>query len=254
MNIEIFGKDERVASAAEYLSGELASAAGNLKLLPIPSSKDGEHVTGTELSFNELFSSLNSESLVVGYGLPDGFCRSLDACGVRYYDAAEDEEFLMKNAAITAVAALGYVLNSSKKAPSDMSFGIIGYGRIGKELLRLLLFLGAEVKVFTGKAEKKAELGRLGIKTGTLDAANFAAEAEEGMDVIFNTAPTNLSAFFENKRIPEGVRVLELASGDSFPGVFGVEYLPTLPARVFPKSAGLVYAALALRFFKRNAV
>ena len=252
MNIDFFGKDERVRSAAERLSCEKLEYDGELRILPIPSSRDGEHVTGTELSFVELVESLPRKSLVIGYDIPEKLCLLLREKRIKYFDAAQDEEFLVKNADITAIAALGYVLNSSDKTPYDMSFGIIGYGRIGKALLRLLLFLGASVRVFTGKAVNEIELGRLGIRAESIDAMSFDEKSGDNPDVIFNTAPINLSGLFPKKRTPPGMRVLELASGDSFPGVAGVEYLPSLPARVFPKSAGAAYSDFAIRAIRKE--
>ena len=35
---------------------------------------------------------------------------------------------------------------------------------------------------------------------------------------------------------------MDLAIKDCFDGIDGVEYLPSLPSRIFPESAGLAYA------------
>ena len=74
-----------------------------------------------------------------------------------------------------------------------------------------------------------------------------------GIDILINTAPKDMSASFEGGRIPEGARVIELASGKNFKGVEGVENLPALPERMFPESAGRTYFDAASRFLKSKS-
>ena len=56
-----------------------------------------------------------------------------------------------------------------------------------------------------------------------------------GLDVLINTAPAPI---FTKESIPEGLRIMELASGENFAGIPGVEKYPSVPARMFPYSAG----------------
>ena len=133
-----------------------------------------------------------------------------------------------------------------------MKFGIIGYGRIGSCLTRLLVFLGASVKIFSSKKLTRIELGLCGIETPDIELLDFKCENVSGLDFLLNTAPTDLSYMFPEKRVPSDMRVLDLASGDSFPGVSGVEYLPSLPNRMYPLSAGAVYAKRALFCLRNN--
>jgi len=245
MNIEIFGGSERVRSAKNAL---LESDCGveSIKLLPVPSSRDGVHITGTEILFDDFLEGIESGSFVIGYGIPQFVKDGITARNAACYDAGNDECFLVENAYITAIGALTYLLQSVKKIPCDLKFGIIGYGRIGSALARLLLFLGARVKIFSSKKLTRIELGLCGIDSPAVDLATLESSAFLGLDVIFNTAPTKLSHLFPKRSLPCGVRVFDLASGDSFPGVRGVEYLPSIPDRMYPESAGKTYAACAL--------
>ena len=47
---------------------------------------------------------------------------------------------------------------------------------------------------------------------------------------------------FRSGALPLGVRVIELASGENFKGVSGVERLPAIPERMYPESAAGAYA------------
>ncbi len=249
MNIEVFGESERQKSAEKLLLGESLDF-DSVKLLPIPSSRDGEHITGTEILLTDFLKEVEKGDFVIAYGLPEAFKETLGSRGILCYDAAFDEDFLLENAYVTAIGALGYILSTSKKVPGDMKFGIIGYGRIGSCLARLLLFLGARVKIFSSKKLTRIELGFCGIETPEIELSDFSDENLSGLDFVLNTAPTNLSYLFPEKRVPFGMRVVDLASGDSFPGISGVEYLPSLPNRMYPVSAGEAYAKRALLWLR----
>lgn len=248
MDIEIFGGGERVRTAQRWLSdADLKSLdrIGNIKILPIPSTRDGERITGTEIRLSDFLLGLSYDSFVIGYGLPQNMKEELEKRHVKFYDGAYDEEFLEENAYITAVGALEYVMQTSKRIPSDMSFGIVGYGRIGSALVRLLLFLGARVRIFSSKPLTRIELGNFGVDSSEIKLTGPELCELSELDVILNTAPTDLSGAFPEKCIPHRMRIIDLASGDSFPGVAGVEYLPSLPDRMYPESAGRVYAERA---------
>ena len=249
MNIEIFGEGERQKSAEKLLSCESVDF-DSVKILPIPSSRDGEYITGTGIRFDDFINDLKRDEFVIGYGLPKEIREKAEAKGAVCYDAANDEKFLVENAYITALGTLGYVLTTAKRIPSDMKFGIVGYGRIGSCLTRLLLFLGASVRIFSSKKLTRIELGVFGIETPELEVSDFKCENISELDFLLNTAPTNLSYFFPEKRVPPSLRVVDLASGDSFPGISGVEYLPSLPNRMYPESAGAVYARRALLWLR----
>lgn len=251
MNIEIFGESERQKSAEKLLLMEDLNF-GSVKLLPIPSSKDGEHITGTEISLNDFLKKVAPGDFVIAYGLPSSFKSALAEKGALCYDAARDEDFLVENAYITAVGTLGLILTSAKKTPSDMKFGIIGYGRIGSSLARLLLFLGAEIRIFSSKRLTRIELGFCGIDAPEIKLSDFSDMDLSGLDFILNTAPTDLSYLFPEGRVTSGMRVLDLASGDSFPDVSGVEYLPSLPNRMYPVSSGVTYAKRALLWLRNK--
>ena len=246
MNIEIFGGGERTLAAGRIFSQSELDIE-NVKIFPVPTTLDGERIVGTEKSLSDISEKINKDSFVIGYGFPKRIKEDFEGRGVRYYDGANDEDFLVENAYITAVGALRYALDTMQKIPRDTSFGIIGYGRIGSALFRLLSFFEARVRVFSRKKLTRIELGSHGIESSELIDENGVAADVSDIEMLFNTAPTDLSSLFPKKSLPSGTRVIDLASGDSFPGVVGVEYLPSLPGRMYPTSAGVAYARCAIR-------
>lgn len=253
MNIQTFGGGKRCQAAAQLLSNDtfcsIAEANGisDIKILPIPSTKDGMRVTGTEIPLSSVTEELTKSSYLVAYGIPKELKELLDERKIRYYDGACDEDFLVENAYLTAVGALSYIFDSFDKIPRDMKFGIIGFGRIGSALARILLFLGARLRIFTSKSLTRIELGEVGIDNSEIEVFGIDFSLPSDVDVLINTAPCDLSKFFPNKKTPIGVRVLNLASGNCFPGILGIEELPSLPGRMFPESAGKSYAEFAIR-------
>ena len=155
---------------------------------------------------------------------------------------------------MTAVGAVGYILTTDSRVPSDLSFGIVGYGRIGSSLVRMLLFLGARVKVFTSRILTRLELGMCGVGSGLNCDTAVGGVDFSGIDILINTAPKNMAEHFGDGKIPPEMRVLALASGDNFSGVSGVEFLPSLPERMYPESAGKTYFDAVMRFLNSNPV
>ena len=45
-----------------------------------------------------------------------------------------------------------------------------------------------------------------------------------------------------------GLRIIDLASGDNFTGIEGVEKYPSIPAKMFPESAGRVWGRTIERY------
>ena len=244
MIIENFGSGPRCAEALRLLIGadtddRLPKAVKRTVLLPVPTSRDKAHISGTDKLLCEVFGEVGAGDFVAGYGIDDDAKRIMQERGALVYDALCDEKFLSDNAELTAVGALGYILSSAETAPIDTRFAIVGYGRIGSRLVRLLLFLGASVKVYSGTRRSCIELGECGVDAYYIDRDSPIPTS--GADIIINTAPRDLSSSFSCGKVPSGVRVIELASGENFKGIEGIERLPGIPDKFYGRSAGRAY-------------
>ena len=146
---------------------------------------------------------------------------------------------------MTAVGAVGKILTESSSVPKDLSIGIIGYGRIGKRLLELLLFLGARVVVFTSKEGVRRELCAHGVSALPYEALLKTGDVAS-LDVLINTAPAPIISD-EAIAAFEKTKLIELASGDNFPKNASVTRLMQLPAKMYPRSAGRALGGSILR-------
>lgn len=180
-------------------------------------------------------------------GVRDGdvlVCGKLDesakACcataGVRVRYFSEDETFAAENARLTAEGALGIILEHSMLSLADMKVLIVGFGRIGAALCRLLSPLGVDFDVVTTASPRPARA--FAARVFTPAEADFSR-----YDVVVNTAPEQLFTDEQALALPADGVYIDLASR---PAVnlkmltgLGLDagIYPALPAKCCPKSA-----------------
>ena len=247
MEIRTFGAGGRIRECERRLllyNTELPIS--RLVVLPIPTTRDKKYITSTNILLSQIPELCDSDSFLAGYGIPDGLKDAARERGARVYDAALDEEFLLKNAEITARGALGRLLTDTRLDICDMKIGIIGYGRIGRELVRLCLFLGADVTVYTKRAEVCRDLLSLGIRAQVITSECDLSEN----DLVFNTAPEAIIRSELIAALPEKTSIIDLASGNIFEPSARLTKLASIPDAMYPETAGRVYADAILNAIK----
>ena len=243
MTVEIIKGTKRTSAAKRVICREELPYK-KLLLLPIPTTRDGVTVSGTDVTLESLILGIDDGVAVCGYGLPGWFCERILALGGKVYDAMYDEDFQAKNAELTALGALGEIISEKERAPTDVRFGIIGYGRIGSALLKYLSFLGASPTVFTRRESVCKSLGAWGIDS----SQTLTLEELMTLDVLINTAPTSITDNSGAMALYRGgVSIFDLASGENFGYCEHVKRLPSIPDRVFPESAGMAYGEAICR-------
>jgi dipicolinate synthase subunit A len=165
----------------------------------------------------------------------------------RTEDLLKDPYYLAKNAAITADCALKVSAPLLKSAFADSPALILGWGRIGKCLARMLSALGCPVTVAARKDSDRAILEALGYR-----AADFPEIPSilTRYRVLFNTVP-NLplhSDLLDNWK--NGIAI-DLASE---PGMQGKSVIPArgLPGKYAPESSGKLIADTILKVLKEE--
>ena len=202
-------------------------------IFPIPTTRDGEHINGSEEKLSDAIKDAKKGVIVAGYGIPPDISgRILDA-GARVCDSLYDEEFLLENATLTALATLGIILTEETRSPKDLKVGIVGYGRIGRELTRMLIYTGAAPTVFTSRKSVCLELCECGVRA----QMNTNVDLLKDLDILINTAPAPVFGM-ESADFPAALTIIDLASGTNFPPSVGAKKYPSLPAKFYPYSAG----------------
>lgn len=206
-------------------------------LLPIPTTRDNKYITGTDCSLDEIVSLIDNRTILVGYAIPEVL---LNSCA-RVYDASLDEEFLLQNAILTANGALGYLLTHYDKDISELNIGVVGYGRIGKEFLRLILLMGSVPTLYTTRESVAVELGRIGVHAEIPDKNTDLSD----LDILVNTAPARI---FDDEQLPPSLDIIDLASGSNFRPGDRLIKLRSIPDEMYPKTAGRIYAMHIIEF------
>lgn len=165
----------------------------------------------------------------------------------RTEDLLKDPYYLAKNAAITADCALKVSAPLLKSAFADSPALILGWGRIGKCLARMLSTLGCPVTVAARKDSDRAILEALGYR-----AADFPEIPSilTRYRVLFNTVP-NLPLHSEILDNWKNGIAIDLASE---PGMQGKSVIPArgLPGKYAPESSGKLIADTILRVLKEE--
>ena len=212
-------------------------------LLDIPSFDDkGFLRDGSDLK--ELLRMLPKSIAVIGGNLEQPYLSNY-----RKTDLLKDPVYLAKNAAITAECALQVCAPHLKSTFADAPVLILGWGRIGKCLARLLRALGCSVTVAARKESDRAMLEVLGYR-----AVDFSqiSQTLRRCTVLFNTVP-DLPLHSDLPDACANVTAIDLAS---YPGMQGKQVIPArgLPGKYAPESSGKLIAKTILRIYKEEAL
>lgn len=157
-------------------------------------------------------------------------------------DYSVEESFLLRNAELTAEAALGYLIRDYEGAIQGAKVLVTGYGRIGKILSAYLKTMGA---IVTAAARNPAD--RALIDKNGMTAVNYPEVDWARYQVIINTVPALVIDKSAVDMMRDDVFVIDLAS---LPG--GVDFTRTqerdltcihalsLPGKTAPLTAGTI--------------
>ena len=200
-------------------------------LLPVPSFPHG-----SDFLF-PLLDSLPRNVRVYG-----GFLQIPQLIGYKRLDFLSDPYYLARNAAITAECTLEIVENVLGQDVSGHSVLILGWGRIGKCLGKLLQAKGAQVTIAARKDTDLAMIEALGYQAMPLWSLKPEAE------FIINTIPSMVLP-----QVPDHCYAIELASK---PGMAGDHIISTLglPGKLRPAASGKLIADTFIRLSQNQEV
>ena len=140
-------------------------------------------------------------------GKPDAALEQLaKKRGWRMRYPLQDEAYLLKNAQLTAEGAVYAAMREAPFAISGAKCLVIGYGRIGKALTRMLRALGADVIAAARRPESRLEAG------GNSIAIEEIPKVLSSVQLVFNTVPFPLVDRGALTHVPSETLLFELAS------------------------------------------
>lgn len=225
-NITVHQSDERMYFLERMLKGMTA---------PVP-----VHVFAPNVMLNaKIVGGLEEGAVCIGGRADEEAAALFNSLDIRYFNMMENEDFQAENARLTAEGALAAIIDRSLISLNDMRVLVIGFGRTGAAVVRLLDKLGVRLDVATTASHRPARA----FAEKTVAASRFDLS---GYDVIVNTVPEKIVSEKELLSAKQGAVYVELASK---PGI-NLEYAkyigidadvyPALPAKASPVSAAKI--------------
>ena len=249
--VSVYGLCERIHDERIQEAASLKEALKNVEAAvgPAPFIRSGK-VTGTyevsDINIEVLFDELPENAVFFAGNIPDEVKRYAEGKGIRVYDMMKDELVAARNAVATAE---GTVTEAITRSPVNLTKSrclVLGYGRCGSVLTRLLKSLFC--RVFVSEKDETRAADAFILADGIVSEAELT-DAVENVDFIFNTVPERILPEEKLRHVGKNTWILDIASA---PG--GVDYraaevlsvnavlLPGLPGRYAPASSAEILA------------
>lgn len=242
--VEAVGFDSEDEGEEKTLDEALSSASA--LLLPIPVLRDGKlnmAFTKKKIGIDEILSRSENIPLICGGMFPDGY---ENESGGRIFDLCRDESFNIRNAVPTAEGALAVMMENTDFTVNGSRTAVVGYGRIGKALCRILRSLGSEVTAVSRSEKDLAASELAGCRA--VDYGGFLGCVTD-QQVIFNTVPFRVITAEYLTKMKKGTPIVELASKpggvDCYEAAcLGIRVISaqSLPGKTAPETAGKIIA------------
>lgn len=248
-NTVCYGFDKDIATEDVKVVGTLKEALkSEVIILPIPVSSDGVCVNAPfakeKILLSDIISGIGSLKLVLAGRIPEKLQAEFDKEGIICIDYYNREEMQIKNAVPTAEGALEIALSELPVTLADSKALVIGYGRIGKVLTKMLLSLGCDT---TATARRYSDLAWIEASGAKAIHTDKTASKISEYNVIFNTVPHLIIDENALSKMNKDTLIIDLAS---VPGGVDLEaagllsrkviWALSLPGKTAPISAGRI--------------
>jgi dipicolinate synthase subunit A len=193
--------------------------------------------------------------LVIGFARP-ALKSAAEKMGIQLVETAFLDELAILNSIPSAEGAIQMAMEATTITIQGSESFVLGLGRCGWTLARMLQGIGAHV---TGVARKPADLARaaeMGLRAvHFFDLGDVIGNAE----IIFNTVPHQILDRVMLERLSKDAVIVDLASipggtDFEFAQMLGIKALlaPGLPGIVAPKTAGRILAQIYPQLILRH--
>lgn len=260
-NVRLYGYSPRKINADIKIEKDIDETIekSDFVILPIPSSRDGK----------TLNSPLSNEEINLDDKLADKLKDKIVFCGgakifyelgekwknINFKDYALREDFAILNAVPSAEGAIQIAINESDKTISSGKFLVIGFGKLGKVLSKILKAMGAEVTVSARSASDIAWIESLGYEAAETNNLPWILD----YDLIFNTVPHKIFDRNNLLKCAPGTKIIDLASKPGGVDVDLAEFLDIkvihalgLPGKFSPKTSGEIIKKIIYKILEEE--
>lgn len=247
-NVFVYGYDEIELNKFVKKTNSIKEAINEAKyiILPLPCSVNGETINAplykNKIIARDIFKELDNRHIVFAGKINSIIKKTAQEYDVNIVDYFEREELIVSNTIPTAEGAIQLAMEEMPITLHGSRSLVLGFGRVGKTLSKLLNSLGSEVTVEARKHVDLAWIKNYGYKPLHI---NSLEKVIMNFDVIFNTIPHVVLDEELIKKIRKDCLVIDLASkpgGVDFNTAkkqgINVIWALSLPGKVAPITAG----------------
>ncbi len=169
---------------------ELAIKESDVVIGPLPCSNDNEYLNAPfcpdKIDIKDIFKTMTKNQLFIAGRISEKILHAASVYSVYSVDLLEREEMAVLNAIPTAEGAIQIAMEEMPVTLHDSNAMILGFGRIGKILAKMLYGLGCTVYVEARKYSDLAWIKGYGYEPVHLTEIG---QKLDSMDVVFNTIP-----------------------------------------------------------------
>lgn len=182
-------------------------------VLPLPYSADGKNINTPffkgAIPVSEVFESFSSKNRIFAGRCDPKIKAIAESHRIMLVDYLCREELAVLNAIPTAEGAVQIAMSETSFTIHSSRCLVIGNGRIGKILSKMLNGIGAKVTV---AARKKGDLAYASAMGYNAVSVYSLGDVIDGFDIIFNTAPSLILDFDLLAKVKKNVLIIDLAS------------------------------------------
>lgn len=230
-------------------------------IFPVPTTRDGENINAPlfekEIPLDSKLINLLKNKIVFNFDTLSLtlFKNNVKNKHLKLFDY-NTEKFKISNALPTAEGAIKIAMEESKKTIKNSKTLVVGYGRIGKILSKLLYDLNSSVTISARKKSDKTWGNINGYNV--IDTPNEKSDLSH-YDIIFNTVPNLIFTKSVLLKCSKNTLIIDLAS---MPG--GIDkkeaenleiktiHALGLPGKYFPKTSGEIIKSTLYELIKEH--
>lgn len=213
--VNIYGFNNASFNTGLSESPDMNTAIGESDFVigPLPFSNDNETINAPfhqgKIYINEVFQTMKKNQIFIAGKISEKVQHLAEIYNVNTIDIIEREDMAVLNAIPTSEGAIQIAMEEMPITLHDSMCVILGFGRIGKILAKMLVGLGANVYVEARKYSDIAWIKSYGYKPVLLnDLDNVIPQA----DAIFNTIPSIVLDENKLKLVNKDCLIIDLAS------------------------------------------
>lgn len=214
-SVKIYGFSNAGFDIKLEQSNTIADAINDTDVVigPIPCSNDNWLLNAPfhkdKIYINEIFKCIDKNQLFIAGRISDKISHMAQVYNVYTVDMLEREEMAILNAIPTAEGAIQIALEEMPTTLHNSNALVLGFGRIGKTLAKVLTGMGANVYVEARKYSDLAWIRNYGYKPVLLSEL---VNTVKSINVLFNTIPSIILNNDVLKALNSNCLIIDLAS------------------------------------------